>query len=251
MELRPLACRLRGTAPVYGIRASGFEPGEPICDRVEQMAHAYVAAIRAARPRGPYRIAGYSLGGLVAHEMAQRLAAGGERVSLVLLDTTTHDRYWPADAWLEYLGRRALHHFRRLRGRRVSTGELKWLARAFVGRVRAAVAGAPPADELGGVELPPFVQRLRRAGLLAFARHRPAAGEVPIMLLRSDLGGSLLCDPLRVWRRLAPTVVVRDVPGDHRSMIRLPHVDALAAALSDCLEQADAEACLPNVVTRS
>ena len=44
--------------------------------------------MRTAQPTGPYLIAGFSSGGVVAYEMAQQLAAAGEQVALLaLLDT--------------------------------------------------------------------------------------------------------------------------------------------------------------------
>lgn len=239
MELRPLAQQLRTSAPVYGIRASGFEAGEPVYERVEDMARAYVAAIRAIQPTGPYRLAGYSLGGLVAQQMASDLLADGERVALLaLLDTTTHERFWPAAAWIEYLRRRSAHHLHNLRRPEGAERGLASRLRALWSRVSGAVAAAPPADELGRVELPESVQRLRRAGLLAFTGYRPVASPQPIRLLRSDLRESVLCDPLLVWRRLTPALEVHDVPGNHRSMIRPPHLASLALSLSDCLQQA-------------
>jgi len=65
MELYALARLLRTESAVYGIRASGSEPGETVYDHVEDMGRAYLAAIREIQPHGPYMIAGYSLGGLV------------------------------------------------------------------------------------------------------------------------------------------------------------------------------------------
>lgn len=241
MELRPLAQQMATPSPVYGIRASGFEAGETVYERVEDMCRAYLDAMREVQPHGPYLIAGYSLGGQVAHEMARQLHAAGEHVALlVLLDTTTHERYWPPAAWMEYLARRAAHHLRRLRGQRGmrTVTELTSSARALFDRVRGAAAAAPPPDELGGVALPESVRRLRQAGLAAFAQHRPAWGPLPITLLRSDLRESSLCDPRLVWGRLTPRLEVRDVPGDHRSIIRPPNLEVLARQLSECVDEA-------------
>jgi FkbH-like protein len=56
---------------------------------IEDMAAEYLAAMREVQPRGPYLLGGWCLGGKTAFEMANRLAARGDRVSrLVLLDTT-------------------------------------------------------------------------------------------------------------------------------------------------------------------
>ncbi|GGK63240.1 thioesterase domain-containing protein [Nocardia camponoti] len=55
---------------------------------VEDMAERYLREVRRIQPRGPYHLGGYSMGGLVALEMAHRLRRSGEQVGLVaLIDT--------------------------------------------------------------------------------------------------------------------------------------------------------------------
>jgi phthiocerol/phenolphthiocerol synthesis type-I polyketide synthase E len=84
----PLGRCLGADQPVYGLQASGLEPGEPLAGSVEAMAACYVEAVRELRPHGPYRLLGWSFGGLVAYEMARQLSRAGERVDLLaLLDT--------------------------------------------------------------------------------------------------------------------------------------------------------------------
>jgi acetoacetyl-CoA synthetase len=242
MELYALAQLLRTESAVYGIRASGSEPGEAVYDHVEDMGRVYLAAIREIQPHGPYMIAGYSFGGLVAYEMAQRLVREGEGLALlVLLDTTAHERYWPTNAWLEHLKRRVVHHMRRMRA-------LPWteLAPAFkkltgamldrLGRATGAVDTMDPQ----GLLLPESLRRLRRAGLDALAAYRPRASGLPITLMGSDLNASSLCDPRRVWRNLTPALTIYDVPGNHMTMIRPPHLPVLAAQLSQCVNAARA-----------
>ena len=58
---------------------------------IDEMADAYVESIRAVQPRGPYALAGHSLGGVVAYEMARRLVARGEEVEwLGMIDSDLH-----------------------------------------------------------------------------------------------------------------------------------------------------------------
>lgn len=83
----PLAAHLADTFQVYGLQAAGLDEGTVPAASVDDMAAAYLDAIRAARPNGPYRLAGWSMGGLIAYEIARRLEALGEEVGqLVLLD---------------------------------------------------------------------------------------------------------------------------------------------------------------------
>ena len=83
----PFAAHLPPSLKVLGLQAAGLDEGEAPAESVSAMAADYIEAVRAAQPKGPYRLLGYSFGGLVAYEMARQLLAGGERVSfLALLD---------------------------------------------------------------------------------------------------------------------------------------------------------------------
>jgi thioesterase domain-containing protein len=52
---------------------------------IEEMALDYLSRIREIQPSGPYRLLGWSFGGLVAHAMATRLQDQGEEVDLLVL----------------------------------------------------------------------------------------------------------------------------------------------------------------------
>ena len=55
---------------------------------VEEMLEPLLRAIRTAQPEGPYRVIGYSFGGLLTYELGRLLHADGEQVAwLGLLDT--------------------------------------------------------------------------------------------------------------------------------------------------------------------
>jgi amino acid adenylation domain-containing protein len=80
-----LARRL-GTAgrPFYGLQAQGLYGHDPVHTSVTQMAAAYLPQIREVQRRGPYVLAGYCFGSLVAYELAQLLVAEGEPVELLV-----------------------------------------------------------------------------------------------------------------------------------------------------------------------
>ncbi|HEY7929325.1 MAG TPA: alpha/beta fold hydrolase, partial [Steroidobacteraceae bacterium] len=215
MELRPLARSLRIAGPVYGIEARGFRSDERAQERVEDMARTYLADIRARQPHGPYRMIGYSFGGLVAYEMARTLEQAGEPVALVgLMDSTTHERFWPANARLEYLPRQAYRYLRRVQrscagGRQELARELRHGARELLRRVRAGSMSRTTLHA-NPESLPPNVLRVREAALLAFANYRPRPCHLPLTLVRSELRLSHQCDPRRIWRPLTPALTMVD-----------------------------------------
>ncbi|MBG0567780.1 non-ribosomal peptide synthetase [Actinoplanes aureus] len=76
--------------PIYAVQARGLaEPGDDGSGQLpadlDEMAADYVDQIRTVQPQGPYRLAGWSLGGLIAHRMATLLQERGERVELLAL----------------------------------------------------------------------------------------------------------------------------------------------------------------------
>ncbi len=88
LNFKIISDRLGPTQPFYGLQAQGVDGRLPPLTSIEAMAAQYVEAIRTVDPHGPYRLAGYSAGGVIAFEMAQQLRKAGARVSLLgMIDT--------------------------------------------------------------------------------------------------------------------------------------------------------------------
>ncbi|MCP4659753.1 MAG: non-ribosomal peptide synthetase, partial [bacterium] len=66
-----LARHLGGDSPFYGLQVPD-RGGEFFLTEIGEMAEHYVEAIREVQPEGPYRLGGWSMGGLVAFEMARQ-----------------------------------------------------------------------------------------------------------------------------------------------------------------------------------
>ncbi|MDX6805087.1 amino acid adenylation domain-containing protein [Terrihabitans rhizophilus] len=79
---------------VWGLQSVGIDPDAATPDTLDAMAASYVAEMRAVQPIGPYHLVGWSIGGIIAHAIAQQLEADGEQVGVVaMLDA------YPADRW--------------------------------------------------------------------------------------------------------------------------------------------------------
>lgn len=68
--------------PVYACRAKGFNAaeGETPFESLQDVFETYRSAIKKRQPRGPYAIAGYSFGGMVAFEVTKLLERQGDEV---------------------------------------------------------------------------------------------------------------------------------------------------------------------------
>jgi amino acid adenylation domain-containing protein len=85
-----LADALGPDQPLWSFQASGLEGNEPMHESIPSMAQAYISAMKTVQPAGPYQLAGWSMGGLIGHEMAYQLTVSGDEVRfLALFDTKT------------------------------------------------------------------------------------------------------------------------------------------------------------------
>ncbi|PLB44112.1 alpha/beta-hydrolase [Aspergillus steynii IBT 23096] len=69
--------------PVYAMRPRGFNPGEEPFQNLDDLMTTYYTALRRQQPKGPYAMAGYSYGSVLAFEIAKKLEAEGEEVKFL------------------------------------------------------------------------------------------------------------------------------------------------------------------------
>lgn len=92
--------RMLGNAyPAYGMKAIGVDGTEPPLDRIEEIAERYLPEILKHRPIGPFILSGYSVGGLVAFELALRMQEKGLDVAKVIVFDTFAPGYPRMRAW--------------------------------------------------------------------------------------------------------------------------------------------------------
>jgi thioesterase domain-containing protein len=73
--------------PVYAFEAPGFDGGRSPVRSLPDLSAEYVTTLREFRSSGGYRLLGWSFGGVVAFDMAQRLTAAGAEVErLIMVD---------------------------------------------------------------------------------------------------------------------------------------------------------------------
>jgi amino acid adenylation domain-containing protein len=85
LHLEPLARRLGRDQPFYGLQSRGLYGGVVPPATVEDMASHYLSEMRQVHQGGPWRLAGYCFGAIVAFEIAQRLVVAGEEVELLAM----------------------------------------------------------------------------------------------------------------------------------------------------------------------
>lgn len=237
LECTRLIGALGKPRPVYGLQALGLDGETPPQRRVEDMAKTYIEQIRKLQPTGPYALAGFSFGGLIALEIAQQLLGVGERTEFVcLLDTYAQERWLPWFAWLafrrDYVSRLWKTFWGMSPRQRAGFAATKFLAAVDQLAIRLGcvpqVRAAPAADPM-----PPGLRRLRDTFRTAMNNYRPAPYEGgPIVYVRAASREEDRGDPLPLWRKIARRgLTVAEVPGNHAGVIEEPGVYRAAAAL--------------------
>jgi thioesterase domain-containing protein len=238
--------------PIYGIQTPGLYRERPFYTRIEDLAAHYVEAIRTVHPEGPYLLGGWSLGGVVAFEMAQQLTAQSQMVDHLLIfdsaimsargdilqpdrenvdDEDTEDmeilmqtveRFLPitmeeiqhlhGDELIEFILRKAVAM--NISYPDIEVAQVRHLLTVAKTNMKAMDQYVPRVYS-GSVTL------LKTANEVAI----PPSGESMI----GEQAIDVIQDPTMGWGELASGGVrIVNVPGDHTTMLSKPHVETLA-----------------------
>ena len=87
-----LAKNMADDQPVYGLQARGLNGVDEPLEKIEDMAAHYIEEILEQNPNGPYALAGFSFGGLIAFDMAKQLKTMGKEVKVLAIFDSYVDR---------------------------------------------------------------------------------------------------------------------------------------------------------------
>jgi thioesterase domain-containing protein len=215
------------------------------------MAAGYAETIRAFRPSGPYVIAGWSVGGLIALAVARQLQQKGSPANVVLIDAPApaeqpadekSNRAWLLIRFIEELG----VSLDSLKDSLPEIAALPGMAQLNRALSEARKAGVISAD----MPLTEF-RRLFDSFKAGYETARgdsgsPYQGRVTLLHARQSswtLYGQTLfgktAGPARGWENLVSEALeVHEMPGNHDSMLKDPDVGVLAQQLRVCVREA-------------
>jgi amino acid adenylation domain-containing protein len=243
LHLKNLADNLRTDRPVYALQARGADPRQEPHRSIADMARAYISVIRTVQASGPYALAGYSFGGLIAYEMACRLRDSKENVDVLsIFESDLHESCLLLPARLAYewaVARRIMGKILAMPVRQVPSylNQKLW---KILYRLLAHLRLVPPALALDGTTgaLSDRLWLMYNIGSSEIMKFRPRRFDGRLSVFRTvhPMPG---CDPLPIWRRVAGDVDVYQVAGEHGTIMDYPHVLSTAEQLSRCLDRAD------------
>lgn len=212
-----LAKRMKPDFPFYGLQSQGLDGKSDLNTTIESMATHYLEEIRTIQPQGPYHLGGFSMGGLVAYEMAQQLVAAGEEVGLVVLFDTYASKPKSVNESLKDL---LLHptwsHVKRLPSELRKKFRRTWK----------------------GMQVPAYLKKVMRTNAQAADNYvlRPYQGKT--ILLRAGDTWRVADDPYAAWKGYVAELETIQIRGTHMEILREPNVSTLAERLKSCIHGA-------------
>jgi amino acid adenylation domain-containing protein len=243
--------------PFYALQPLPFEE-HPTNDYVERMLDDHVRQIKRVQPQGPYQIAGWCFAGWLAYEVARRLEASGDRVTLLaLLDSWCPYKIGPSaelspTSPATLAGRRGmLARFRSL----AFKARFRWSQILRLHRSqRLGYIGRMIRDTWANFSIPierdikaflyrfhrrfnvPMPTMLRDSNVVTYAWLRnyqlqPYRGNM-VLIRPGDIAVPPDSDPNCGWRALTTgTITTRFVPGDRSTMFLGHNLSLLAEVL--------------------
>jgi acetoacetyl-CoA synthetase len=202
-----LAQQIQKASPIYGLQAQGLDGMADPLDRIEDMAQVYLDAMKEKATTSPCILIGYSFGGLVAFEMAQRMLANGSPAEmLILIDAYPHHRHLSRKQRLSLSVQRA-------------PGRIARLPR----RLFRAASAEPTSAALASASLPhSFARTTLRVGeksRIALERYEPRFYPRKINFVKSAGDTYFPANPAPVWRPLSADFECETVAGEHLDMV--------------------------------
>jgi thioesterase domain-containing protein len=234
-----LARALGDDLPFYALQAEGLEAGSTPLTSIEEMAAHYIKAIMSIQPRGPYLLGGWSMGGLIALEVARQLQNQQLEVGLVVLMDSWASA--PRHQLVEIGSIRFMQNFvLDLFGSLEQTSE-EWFAGLqsleteeeqllFIAE-RAKQLRILPSD----VEHAQIARLLSvfKANLCAAQAYRPQNCHQPLLLFyaEEELEGEERADRLDLYELARGEQERYSIPGNHYTILTQPRVQLVAERL--------------------
>jgi len=252
VHLTDLVRELDYSGAIYGIAVSGLDGVGPFHDRFELEAQRSLGIIRRTQRAGPFRLVGYSIGGITALETARLIRQElGDTVFLGLIDTPQNDHSWPYTVWLAFLLRKLAFKLRNRMRRRAgartprapASGKpsINPVKRGTQVEYRFRNPRGPDYPYFSPYWTPDHTPNYSRVGehvCRMKGLYTPSRYDGKVFFFASKGGDPLACAPDQVWPKYLPDAEWVRVPGNHINTMFGRHVARLAGEISARLNRA-------------
>ena len=229
--------------PVYGFQGIGPNGFDNWFESIEAMAARYIESILEVNPNGPYALAGFSFGGVVAFEMARQLKEQGKKVSIVaLLDTYVDSSYYYSSYSQKKLIRYYDRTYRRLDYLKEMLTSYKSLKLRFnVKKVYLQKKYFGLKDEMSEQESLALEQFIEASAMVnkIIDRYHLIPQNIEVELFRAEDDDDYKLDPTHLgWKKAAlKGVNIHNISGNHLNIVAPPNDKLLAGMLQKILDE--------------
>jgi thioesterase domain-containing protein/acyl carrier protein len=244
-----LAINMAPEQPVFGLQARGLNGIDEPFDNMEDIASYYISEILEQNPKGPYNLAGYSFGGIVAFEMAKQLEAKQKKINFLGIFDTYVDHSSYLNEWLLRIEKKFKRQYPKYRFILSSfikkpRTTLYYQFYAFSGRVKRFFTMIGMSKILiKESERLKHSKKVNRKHDIAFEKYKlkPYNGTIDLFRVRDKM--YYQDDPTYLgWKSFAlGGLNIHEVPGDHGNLFNSPHVEELAKILSRVIGERNRE----------
>ena len=233
-----VAPHLHPEQPVYGLQGLGIDGLDEPFETVEQTAAFYLSEMIQQNPDGPYFIAGFSDGGLIAFEMAQQLKAMGKEVAMLgMLDTFIREKDFQSivDQGIRHL-RRINHVIKSLF--KNPRKALEFQRMCFRLRVYTFLKRFGYIDKKSIEVRQPKLFAAMTKYTVSLGKYKRKTYEGAIDLFRSKVRVYYIDDlGFLGWKPYTTKeILIHEVPGDHDDMTLVKNAPAFAAILQKVID---------------
>lgn len=193
--------------PFYGLQAPGFMENRKPLSSIEELSELYLSLILEKQPFGPYKLGGWSFGGVISFVVGSRLKALGHEVfPLFMIDS-------PVPTPRSYLTKELIE---------------TWFVEDFQ-------------DQLNGLDKETITSLFAvfEANIRSLSTYTPQLEKIDLVLLKAE---ELLLNSLQThpdheeadwgWKRYTTgNIDLYKIPTDHNSLLKKPHVENVAKLL--------------------
>jgi arthrofactin-type cyclic lipopeptide synthetase C len=243
-----LAQHLSREVPVYGLPS--VPPDEPQLHTMRAMAERMVNLLQQVQPAGPYRLAGWSFGGVLAYEIAQQLLDQGHALEFLgLLDAFCPDvdgvgdnhQKTPEAILADICEEQRVERSGGSPAAAFDVANSNLDFDELFNHYRALRALPENFEHLSSHEARAQCRSLEvHARVMTAYRPRPIGIPVHLFVAGERPPGRPVSTASLGWERCVPAhlLYARAVPGSHQSMMRLPHIKVLGQRLTESLAAA-------------
>jgi amino acid adenylation domain-containing protein len=235
LMFKPISEHFDAEQPLYGIQAIGIGKRVEVPDTLEEVAAYHIKELLKVNPDGPYNLAGYSYGGIIAFEIARQLIAAGKKINLLGMIDTNAGSFLQPKAGTARIAKKVTRQFHKVPF--FVNSFIKYpkesfeyqqlvIKRKFKGKVMTDVNIMVDSYTL-------YEQGIRDKYNYLMARYHLAPFAIEIALFRVEKRLYFLDDQKYLgWDKIAiKGVRIYTTPGDHKTFLEPPNDEKFAKVI--------------------